>query len=143
MRPLPGTPAKCVEQLSETTLKITAPAGSQGFRSNPVSLFYTFNTIFNEGDGQKSVFDKLALPMVEDLIKGKNGLLFAYGVTSSGKTHTMIGQANSPGVLPRCLDVIFNTIGENQARPFVRFINSICQLFCRVFLPFINAVDTL
>ena len=47
------------------------------------------------------------------------GLLFAYGVTCSGKTHTMIGETDNPGILPRCLDVVFNSIGENQAKPYV------------------------
>ena len=113
------TGTSCVEQMNETTLKITAPVGSQLFKNNPVSLFYTFNSIFNEEETQKACFDKLALPLVNDLIRGKNGLLFAYGVTCSGKTHTMIGQANNPGILPRSLDVVFNSIGENQARPYV------------------------
>lgn len=122
IRPISASSAKCVEQISDSTLKLTAPTGSQMFKNNPVSLFYTFNSIFNEEDSQKGVFDKLALPLVDELIKGKNGLLFAYGVTSSGKTHTMIGQANNPGILPRCLDVVFNSVGENQARPYVSVI---------------------
>ena len=46
-------------------------------------------------------------------------LLFAYGVTSSGKTHTMTGSPQDQGVLPRCLDVLFNSIGELQARKYV------------------------
>ncbi len=33
----------------------------------------------------------MGLPLVEDLLLGKNGLLFTYGVTGSGKTHTMQG----------------------------------------------------
>ena len=121
IRPLNGS--KCIERISETAVKLVAPAGSHGFKSNPVSLFYTFNNIFPEEDSQKVVFDKLALPLVNELIQGKNSLLFAYGVTCSGKTHTMIGQANNPGILPRCLDVVFNSIGENQARPYVSCYN--------------------
>ena len=117
IRPLLGATIKCVEQINETTLKITPPITTQTIKNIP--LFYTFNGIFEDQVQQKPVFDKVALPLVEELIKGKNGLLFAYGVTSSGKTHTMIGHANNPGILPRCLDVVFNSIGENQARPFV------------------------
>ena len=127
IRPVAG--ATCAEQINDNTLKITAPAGSQTFKNNPVSLFYTFNSIFDEETTQKACFDKLALPLVDDLIRGKNGLLFAYGVTCSGKTHTMIGQANNPGILPRCLDVVFNSIGENQARPFVSSLSCIALDF--------------
>ncbi len=50
-----------------------------------------------------------------------SALLFAYGVTSSGKTHTMTGTPQDQGILPRCLDVIFNSISELQARKYVCF----------------------
>lgn len=43
------------------------------------------------------------------------GLLFAYGVTNSGKTFTMTGEQDQPGILPRVMDVLFNTIAEVQA----------------------------
>lgn len=37
-----------------------------------------------------------------------------YGITGSGKTHTMNGTPTDGGVLPRCLDVVFNSIGQLQ-----------------------------
>ena len=46
-------------------------------------------------------------------------LLFAYGVTNSGKTYTMTGSAQDQGILPRCLDVIFNSIDRQQADKYV------------------------
>lgn len=48
------------------------------------------------------------------------GLLFAYGVTNSGKTYTMTGEPGHPGVLPRVMDVLFNSIADLQATKFVR-----------------------
>uniref|UniRef100_A0A669PEV0 Kinesin-like protein n=1 Tax=Phasianus colchicus TaxID=9054 RepID=A0A669PEV0_PHACC len=68
---------------------------------------------------QKQLFDVVAKPLVEDLIRGKNGLLFTYGVTGSGKTHTMTGSPGDGGLLPRCLAMIFNSIGPFQAKRFV------------------------
>ncbi|XP_015748224.1 PREDICTED: kinesin-like protein KIF23, partial [Acropora digitifera] len=47
------------------------------------------------------------------------GLIFTYGITGSGKTHTMTGSPSDSGLLPRCLDVIFNSIGELQAARYV------------------------
>uniref|UniRef100_A0A8C0BJ32 Kinesin-like protein n=1 Tax=Buteo japonicus TaxID=224669 RepID=A0A8C0BJ32_9AVES len=67
----------------------------------------------------KELFNVVAKPLVEDLIRGKNGLLFTYGVTGSGKTHTMTGSPGDGGLLPRCLDMIFNSIGPFQAKRFV------------------------
>ena len=43
-----------------------------------------------------------------------------YGITGSGKTYTMQGTPGDGGILPRCLDVLFNSLGELQARKYVR-----------------------
>lgn len=57
------------------------------------------------------------------------GLLFTYGVTGSGKTHTMTGSPGSGGLLPRCLNMIFNSIGSFQAKRYVSTIPLGC--YCR------------
>lgn len=57
------------------------------------------------------------------------GLLFTYGVTGSGKTYTMTGSPKDQGILPRCLDVIFNTIGSQQAKKYVRNVLNILNFF--------------
>lgn len=48
-----------------------------------------------------------------DVLNGYNGTIFAYGQTSSGKTHTMEGVINDPtkqGIIPRIVNDIFNHI---------------------------------
>lgn len=67
------------------------------------------------------VFRSTALPLVESFLQGHNGLLFAYGITNAGKTYTITGKTNDTeekGILPRMLDVIFNSINpqENQIK---------------------------
>lgn len=57
----------------------------------------------------------MALPLVEGLLGGSNGLLFTYGITNSGKTYTMSGEPDNAGILPRCLDMVFNSISNVQA----------------------------
>ena len=47
-------------------------------------------------------------------IEGQNCLIFTYGVTNSGKTYTIQGSSTDGGILPRALDVIFNSIGNQQ-----------------------------
>ena len=47
------------------------------------------------------MFDRVGLPLVTDLVQGKNGLLFTYGVTGSGKTHTMQGVTKDGGIMTR------------------------------------------
>lgn len=49
-----------------------------------------------------------------------SGLLFTYGVTGSGKTFTMTGSPGEGGLLPRSLDMLFNSVGPFQAKRYVR-----------------------
>ena len=51
------------------------------------------------------------------------GLIFMYGITGSGKTFTMNGSSSNPGLLPRCLDVLFNSISDVQTE------RSVCTTF--------------
>uniref|UniRef100_A0A452RMA8 Kinesin-like protein n=1 Tax=Ursus americanus TaxID=9643 RepID=A0A452RMA8_URSAM len=49
----------------------------------------------------------------DDVLEGYNGTIFAYGQTSSGKTHTMEGKLHDPegmGIIPRIVQDIFNYI---------------------------------
>ncbi len=57
------------------------------------------------------------------------GLLFAYGITNSGKTYTMSGEPNQPGILPRIMDVLFNTITDVQTPKCVCYnkLYSLCH----------------
>ena len=83
---------------------------------------HTFKRVINGTSSQSTVYDMVGFPLTEQLMQGKNGLLLAYGITNSGKTYTMTGEPDAPGVLPRCLDVVFNSIAEVQAPKFVSFV---------------------
>uniref|UniRef100_A0A2K5J681 Kinesin-like protein KIF23 n=1 Tax=Colobus angolensis palliatus TaxID=336983 RepID=A0A2K5J681_COLAP len=121
VRPL-GFPDQecCLEVVNNTTVQLHTP---EGYRLNRNGDYketqYSFKQVFGTHTTQKELFDVVANPLVDDLIHGKNGLLFTYGVTGSGKTHTMTGSPGEGGLLPRCLDMIFNSIGSFQAKRYV------------------------
>lgn len=46
------------------------------------------------------------------LARAEPGTIFAYGQTSSGKTHTMRGGEDGPGIIPLCIDEIFSAAGQ-------------------------------
>lgn len=56
------------------------------------------------------------LPVSFSSLQGINGTIFAYGVTSSGKTHTMTGTASDPGILPSVVRDLFAALAEQHAR---------------------------
>ncbi|XP_051896367.1 kinesin-like protein KIF23 isoform X7 [Pristis pectinata] len=112
--------ACCVEVISNTTIQLHPPDGIKVNRNGEFKeMQYSFKEVFGAFTTQKELFNVVAQPLVEDLIHGKNGLLFTYGVTGSGKTHTMTGSPGDGGLLPRCLDMIFCSIGPFQAKRYV------------------------
>ncbi|XP_035545582.1 kinesin-like protein KIN-7K, chloroplastic isoform X2 [Juglans regia] len=52
-------------------------------------------------------------------MEGISGTIFAYGVTSSGKTHTMHGDQRSPGIIPLAVKDAFSIIQETPNREFL------------------------
>ncbi|TWW67778.1 Kinesin-like protein KIF23, partial [Takifugu flavidus] len=110
----------CVEMISSSTIQLHAPDGLKANRNGEYKeTQYTFKKVFGINTSQRELFEDVAKPLVEDLIQCKNGLLFTYGVTGSGKTFTMTGSPGEGGLLPRSLDMIFNSIGPFQAKRFV------------------------
>lgn len=111
-----------LESLSDTAVRMLDPSrddprgysGIPRFRLSaaPTSSIYTFTHVFPPTTQQPEFFAKTTLPLVRSLIDGEDGLLFAYGVTNSGKTYTMQGgfEKSSAGILPRTIDVLFNSI---------------------------------
>ncbi|XP_073327386.1 kinesin-like protein KIF23 isoform X2 [Pagrus major] len=110
----------CIEVISSSTIQLHAP---EGFKTNRNGEYketqYSFKRVFGVSVSQMELFEHVAKPLVDDLIHGKNGLLFTYGVTGSGKTFTMTGSPGQGGLLPRSLDMIFNSIGPYQAKRYV------------------------
>ncbi|XP_051564191.1 kinesin heavy chain isoform X1 [Myxocyprinus asiaticus] len=74
---------------------------------------YVFDQVLPPNTTQEQVYDNCAKQIVKDVLGGYNGTIFAYGQTSSGKTHTMEGQLHSPqqmGIIPRIAQDIFDHI---------------------------------
>uniref|UniRef100_A0A8C7X0W3 Kinesin-like protein n=1 Tax=Oryzias sinensis TaxID=183150 RepID=A0A8C7X0W3_9TELE len=74
---------------------------------------YVFDRVLPPNTTQGQVYDQCAKQIVKDVLGGYNGTIFAYGQTSSGKTHTMEGKLHDPqlmGIIPRIAHDIFDHI---------------------------------
>ncbi|KAF2722395.1 kinesin-domain-containing protein [Polychaeton citri CBS 116435] len=80
---------------------------------NPKNEFeaysFQFNNVYGQEATQAQIFDDEVAPTVKHLFKGFDVTLFAYGVTGTGKTHTMRGGKSlaDRGVIPRMLSSIY------------------------------------
>lgn len=76
-------------------------------------------TVDNLFDGSQSttnrdIYEKSVKSLVEQVMDGYHGTVFAYGMTGSGKTFTMQGCENDPGVIPLSVQSIFDHISQNR-----------------------------
>ncbi|ANB14899.1 Kar3p [Sugiyamaella lignohabitans] len=77
---------------------------------------FSFNGIFKESSGQIDVYKSAVLPLVQTVLKNHNdALLFSMGASGSGKTHTILGYKQTPGMIHFALDTIFKSIHSKIA----------------------------
>ena len=118
------------------------PQESRTFKNNPgrEDQSFTFNKVFGPVSNQEEVYRNTAFPLVQNLFAPhQDGLLFAYGVTSSGqtttrffcafatfsefvvfiflegKTYTIQGNSEDPGIVPRALADIFRLVQSSAS----------------------------
>eukprot|EP00746_Dinoflagellata_sp_MGD_P125618 gnl/MRDRNA2_/MRDRNA2_60421_c1_seq1.p1 gnl/MRDRNA2_/MRDRNA2_60421_c1~~gnl/MRDRNA2_/MRDRNA2_60421_c1_seq1.p1 ORF type:complete len:788 (+),score=239.08 gnl/MRDRNA2_/MRDRNA2_60421_c1_seq1:88-2451(+) len=83
---------------------------------------FTFDNVYDETTLQESVYDDTGYAIVEAVMDGFNGTIFAYGQTGTGKTHTMVGKEDDPhlaGLIPRSFGHIFNNINTTPSKKFL------------------------
>mmetsp|Transcript_31214 Transcript_31214/g.62040 ORF Transcript_31214/g.62040 Transcript_31214/m.62040 type:complete len:532 (+) Transcript_31214:131-1726(+) len=89
--------------------------------SEPPKDFF-FDAVFNDKVEQKQIYDICASGLVESVLNGYNGTIFAYGQTGAGKTHTMEGKPDPPnqrGIIPHSFYHIFEHVNTTKDQQFL------------------------
>ncbi|KAM9847987.1 kinesin-like protein KIF20B [Aulostomus maculatus] len=73
---------------------------------------FQFSQVYGPDASQRELFEGTVKDLVKDVLEGGNSLVFTYGVTNAGKTFTFLGPDADAGILPRSLQIIFNSIDE-------------------------------
>ncbi|TPX63734.1 hypothetical protein SpCBS45565_g06393 [Spizellomyces sp. 'palustris'] len=74
---------------------------------------YVFDAV-QTGSDNKQLYEGSARAVVRASMEGFNGTVFAYGQTASGKTYSMMGVDEQPGVIPQAVEDIFAYIREQS-----------------------------
>ena len=85
-------------------------------RETPPKVF-GFDTVFAPEARQMDVYNRVARPIVDNVLEGYNGTIFAYGQTGTGKTFTMEGDrtvAELKGIIPNSFAHIFGHIAKAE-----------------------------
>mmetsp|Transcript_105405 Transcript_105405/g.187452 ORF Transcript_105405/g.187452 Transcript_105405/m.187452 type:complete len:955 (+) Transcript_105405:23-2887(+) len=93
--------------VSAVSLSSSTPAVYVKALDNQIKTF-AFDCCFSPSSGsQGKVYADFCSDLVASALDGYNSCLFAYGQTGAGKSYTMMGYGDDPGVTPRAVEKIF------------------------------------
>ncbi|XP_064151896.1 kinesin-like protein KIF22 isoform X3 [Loxodonta africana] len=99
----------CVRGLDSCSLEIS------NWRNHQETLKYQFDAFYGERSSQQDIYAGSVQPILRHLLEGQNASVLAYGPTGAGKTHTMLGSPEQPGVIPRALMDLLQLTREEGA----------------------------
>jgi len=86
------------------------------------NAMYVFDGVFGPNTTQEHVYQETTADTVDTVMRGYNCTVFAYGATGAGKTHTMLGTRDSPGVIARTVADLYEKVDEaREANPGTRY----------------------
>lgn len=91
------------------------PVPEEAFRGlRPKEKHYAFDFSFNESSSQEEIYEKSVKQYIKRVIMGYNSTIFAYGATGAGKTYTMLGTAEIPGIIPRVIQQLLECVTSDK-----------------------------
>ncbi|XP_060067526.1 kinesin-like protein KIF19 [Ylistrum balloti] len=75
---------------------------------------FVFDYTFDSNASQEEVFKSTASFLIPSVVSGYNATVFAYGATGAGKTYTMLGNNDNPGIMAMSLNVLFQEMERTR-----------------------------
>ena len=73
---------------------------------------FGFDRIFDENATQNDIYESTTRSLLSSVLDGYNATVFAYGATGCGKTHTITGTHQQPGIIFLTMQELFERLGE-------------------------------
>ncbi|KAK4885199.1 hypothetical protein RN001_001470 [Aquatica leii] len=109
---------------NDTTLLCKLPKAIQNNRyndpDNVITKLYKFSRVFGPEASQSQIFIDVVQNRMVDFINGVNCTLLTYGASGSGKTFTIVGNSNEPGIIPRSLEFLFRALPDLRHLPSIK-----------------------
>ncbi|OAD69614.1 hypothetical protein PHYBLDRAFT_91038, partial [Phycomyces blakesleeanus NRRL 1555(-)] len=108
---------------------------------------YSFDHVFDDQSTQEHVYNEVAQPILDEVLRGYNCTILAYGQTGTGKTYTMEGDLSDhagkhgpeAGIIPRTIYKLFETLDAQGAEYSVRV--SLIELYNEEIRDLLNPSD--
>ena len=86
---------------------------------------FKFDKIYTKEITSEKIYLDICQDVIKSFINGINGTIFMYGQTTSGKTYTMLGNVEYPGILPCSLKNLFDLLEQEKKEKNLNF-----NLYC-------------
>ncbi|XP_027681046.2 kinesin-like protein KIF3C isoform X1 [Chelonia mydas] len=83
---------------------------------------FTFDAVYDASSKQADLYDETVRPLIDSVLQGFNGTIFAYGQTGTGKTYTMQGawtDSEKRGIVPNSFEHVFTHISRSQNQQYL------------------------
>ena len=76
---------------------------------------FAFDRVFDDNTNQADVYEGTTKCLLDNVLDGYNATVFAYGATGCGKTHTITGTSQHPGIIFMTMQELFEKIEDRKA----------------------------
>lgn len=90
---------------------------------------FAFDRIFDQNASQGEVYEATTRTLLDSVLDGYNATVFAYGATGCGKTHTITGTAQQPGIIFMTMQELFERIEERSGEKATEISLSYLEIY--------------
>eukprot|EP01122_Echinamoeba_exundans_P009145 TRINITY_DN3167_c0_g1_i1.p1 TRINITY_DN3167_c0_g1~~TRINITY_DN3167_c0_g1_i1.p1 ORF type:complete len:709 (+),score=175.13 TRINITY_DN3167_c0_g1_i1:102-2228(+) len=121
LRPLGAAEASAMVNVGPRSIRMIAAPNADPTQASQTGQFheFQFDGVLSGNASQEDSFKRACIQsgLIKTVMAGQNGILFAYGASGHGKTYTVTGTQQQPGLLPRMLQHIFNAATASAQAP--------------------------
>ncbi|EGX48516.1 hypothetical protein AOL_s00080g145 [Orbilia oligospora ATCC 24927] len=104
--------------------KIIGPRGKQ-----QKDMKFGFDKVFDENAQQGEVYEQTTKNLLDSVLDGFNATVFAYGATGCGKTHTISGTKQQPGIIFLTMEELFQRIDDLKSEKSIELSLSYLEIY--------------
>lgn len=90
---------------------------------------FGFDRIFDDNAQQADVYEATTKPLLDSVLDGYNATVFAYGATGCGKTHTITGTVQQPGIIFLTMQELFERVSELSSEKVTEISLSYLEIY--------------
>lgn len=103
---------------------------------------FMFDRVFDENTSQGDVYEATTRSLLDSVLDGYNATVFAYGATGCGKTHTITGTAQQPGIIFLTMQELFERIADRTEEKVTEVSLSYLEIYNETIRDLLSPTNT-